>query len=97
MSVSMLTDFGVMTLFTSAAHMVQNTSSGAESYTLEVQSNRVSNLTGVNLIVLDVPLDSLRPSMAWHGMADFVLCDQYNAQCFCFLNKLHEMLNVVEL
>ena len=69
MSVSMLTDFGVMTLFTSAAHMVQNTSSGAESYTLEVQSNRVSNLTGVNLIVLDVPLDSLRPSMAWHGMA----------------------------
>ena len=41
MSVSMLTAVGVLALSTSAAHMVQNKSSGAESYTLEVQSNSV--------------------------------------------------------
>ena len=66
-SVFMLTNFGVMALFSSntqPAHMVQNKSRGAESYALEVQSNGELSLTGVNLFVPDVPLHNLCPSMA---------------------------------
>ena len=81
-----LTAFGVMALFSSktqTAHMVQNRSRWAESYSLAVQSKGESSLTGVKLFVLNVPLPNL-----WPSLVDFVLCDQFQ-QTASFTNRPH--------